>query len=177
MSESAFPPSDLPAFLRLCEGEWLALRSSLALAAPSPAAPQADDALAEASGDEEERWHQAERGELQIAFLTPRSDAEAGGLEIQPPQRPSRRLRFEAGGAFASEGDGGSPGVEGLWQLWPDGSLELCLRDGEREIRERLWFTQPNLRLRSSVEQRADGSPARASFSSEIRRVRRPPQA
>lgn len=173
MTESAFPPSDLPAFLRLCEGEWMALRSSLALAAPALAEATAEEGV-EA---EEETWHRSERGELQIAFLAPRSDGEAGGLEIRPPQRPSRRLRFQAGGAFASESEGGGAGFAGVWQLWPDGSLELCLRDAEREIRERLWFTQPNLRLRSSVEQRADGSPARASFSSEIRRVRRPSQA
>jgi hypothetical protein len=41
-------------------------------------------------------------------------------------------------------------------------------------VRERIWFTKPNLRLRSSVENHADGRPGRASFSSEIRRVSRP---
>jgi hypothetical protein len=41
-------------------------------------------------------------------------------------------------------------------------------------VKERIWFTKPNLRLRSSVEQRGDGSPGRASFSSEIRRLSRP---
>jgi hypothetical protein len=43
-----------------------------------------------------------------------------------------------------------------------------------REVRERIWFTKPNLRLRSTVETNAAGSPGRASFSSEIRRVSRP---
>jgi hypothetical protein len=41
-------------------------------------------------------------------------------------------------------------------------------------VRERIWFTKPNLRLRSTVEHRADGTPGRASFSSEIRRISRP---
>ena len=55
-----------------------------------------------------------------------------------------------------------------------DGSLELTLSSGDAEVRERFWFTKPNLRLRSTVESRADGTPGRASFSSEIRRVSRP---
>ena len=168
MTESAFPPHDLPGFLRLCAGDWLALRSSLTLDAATA------DALPEG---EEETWHRSERGELQILFLDPQAGGEAGGLEIRPPQGPSRRLHFRADGAYSSEEASGAPGPGGHWQLWPDGSLELCQRDGEREIRERLWFTQPNLRLRTNVESRADGSPGRASFSSEIRRVSRPPAA
>jgi hypothetical protein len=170
MTESAFPPHDLTAFLRLCAGEWLALRSSLTLEAPDAPTDL------EAEG-EEESWHRSERGELQMLFLEPQSDDDAGGLEIRPPQPPSRRLRFHAGGSYSSEEANGREGPGGHWQLWPDGSLELCERDGERERRERLWFTQPNLRLRSTVESRADGSPGRASFSSEIRRVSRPPAA
>jgi hypothetical protein len=114
---------------------------------------------------------------LQILFLEPLGDDDAGGLEIQPPQSPIRRLRFRTAGSYGSEEASGVEGAGGHWQLWPDGSLELCECDGEREIRERLWFTQPNLRLRSTVASRADGSPGLASFSSEIRRVSRPPAA
>ena len=55
-----------------------------------------------------------------------------------------------------------------------DGSLELVITGDGREVRERIWFTKPNLRLRSTVETGVDGSPGRASFSSEIRRVSRP---
>ena len=40
-----------------------------------------------------------------------------------------------------------------------------------QQVRERLWFTKPNLRLRSSVTNQGDGNPAHAHFSSEIRRV------
>lgn len=158
MSESAFPPSDLTGFLQLCAGEWLALRSSLALAET------------ETETETDESWHRSERGELRIAFLAPKDLEDPGGLEIAPPQRPTRQLRFLKDGRFR-DGEGG----EGSWRLWPDGSLELELRVGEREVRERIWFTQPNLRLRSSVERWMDGSPGRASFSSEIRRVSRPP--
>ena len=39
------------------------------------------------------------------------------------------------------------------------------------ELRERIWFTKPNLRLRSSVTNQGDGNPGHAHFSSEIRRV------
>jgi hypothetical protein len=164
MTEDAFPPHDLTGFLRLCAGEWLALRSSLTLDAPTAA-------------EDGESWHRSERGALQILFLEPLGDDDAGGLEIQPPQSPIRRLRFRTAGSYGSEEASGVEGAGGHWQLWPDGSLELCESDGEREIRERLWFTQPNLRLRSTVASRADGSPGLASFSSEIRRVSRPPAA
>ena len=75
---------------------------------------------------------------------------------------------------FSADGDFRSGDQQGSWQLWPDGSLELTIRSNDTEVRERIWFTKPNLRLRSTVESSADGSPGRASFSSEIRRVSRP---
>jgi CpeS-like protein len=63
---------------------------------------------------------------------------------------------------------------QGQWTLWPDGSLELVISTPTGELSEKIWFTKPNLRLRSTVETRADGAPGRASFCSEIRRVSRP---
>jgi hypothetical protein len=173
MSESAFPPSDLPGFLRLCAGEWLALRSSLALAEEQ----EKEEVKEEEEVGEGESWHRSERGELRIAYLAPEGPGEPGGLEITPPQRPTLRLRFLEDGRFHDEesAESAGPRTQGDWQLWPDGSLELTRRLGAREVRERIWFTQPNLRLRSSVERWADGSPGRASFSSEIRRLGRPP--
>jgi hypothetical protein len=79
-----------------------------------------------------------------------------------------QQLHFDANGGFRNGEQQGS------WQLWPDGSLELVITGDGREVRERIWFTKPNLRLRSTVETSAAGSPGRASFSSEIRRVSRP---
>ncbi|MCT0223817.1 phycobiliprotein lyase [Synechococcus sp. CS-1328] len=123
-----------------------------------------------ANGDE---WHSSERGELVVAYLKAEHPAEPGGLLIAPKGHPERSLVFDRQGGFraAPAATGTSP--EGSWQLWPDGSLELRLESGGTEVRERIWFTKPNLRLRSTVEHRADGSPGRASFSSEIRRVSR----
>ncbi len=100
-----------------------------------------------------------------------------GGLAIQVKgQATVHRSFFHADGRFGSEPDPNA-GSTGRWTLWPDGSLDLVMEQGERRLRERIWFTKPNLRLRSTVEQQAGGSPARASFSSEIRRVPRPPAA
>jgi hypothetical protein len=87
---------------------------------------------------------------------------------VGPKDGAAQQLRFSGDGRFRTGEQQGS------WQLWPDGSLELSLSSGDAEVRERIWFTQPNLRLRSAVESRADGTPGRASFSSEIRRVSRP---
>jgi hypothetical protein len=92
---------------------------------------------------------------------------------VTSKDQPGRRsaLHFSADGRFHA---GREDGRGGHWTLWPDGSLELVITGDGREVRERIWFTKPNLRLRSTVETSADGSPGRASFSSEIRRVSRP---
>jgi hypothetical protein len=152
---AAFPPQEISAFLRFCAGEWMALRSRFALA----------EAAVVAEGDE---WHSSERGELVVAYLEPSGSTSLGGLSVGPKGDVPQQLLFEANGTFQVGEQRGS------WQLWPDGSLELSLSRPGSELRERIWFTKPNLRLRSTVENHADGSPGRASFSSEIRRVSRP---
>jgi hypothetical protein len=154
-----FPPDTLEAFLRLCAGEWMNLRSQFDLG---------DDA----DGDNGDEWHTSERGDLVVTYLAAEGSHGAGGLSVGPKGSAARQLLFAGNGSFQSLGSGGS--AEGNWQLWPDGSLELVLSAGEAEVHERIWFTKPNLRLRSTVEHRADGTPGRASFSSEIRRVSRP---
>jgi len=156
---TAFPPATLEAFLRCCAGEWMGLRSRFAL----------DAGLEGENGDE---WHSSERGELVVAYLEPADADGPGGLQVGPKDGSAQQLQFSGNGDFTVNTPEGAQ--QGTWQLWPDGSLELSLRTGDSEVRERIWFTKPNLRLRSTVESRADGMPGRASFSSEIRRVSRP---
>jgi len=156
-SSPPFPPDSIEAFLRFCAGEWMSLRSRFELE------------LAEASeGGEGDEWHSSERGELVVAYLEPAASEGPGGLSVGPKGEPQRQLRFLADGGFTAGEQ------QGRWQLLPDHSLELSLSDGQREVRERIWFTKPNLRLRSTLESSGDGSPSRASFCSEIRRVSRP---
>lgn len=119
----------------------------------------------------EEAWHSSERAELQVVFLSPAHADQPGGLRVTPPAGASRELHFRLDGSFGSSPEAAS---EGRWQLWPDGSVELIIEAPGRSLRERIWFTQPNLRLRSSVEHGEGGVPGRARFSSEIRRVRKP---
>jgi hypothetical protein len=184
MSEpiSAFPPETIGAFLRCCAGEWMSLRSQFSLAASldldnlnlaslEPASPGEGEAALE------ETWHSSERGELVVSFLEPEGSASVGGLRVAAGGKGSAQLHFDDQGGFTASGGGREGQSQGSWQLWPDGSLELRLSGGERLVRERIWFTKANLRLRSTVEQGADGSPARASFCSEIRRVGRPAAA
>ena len=162
-TEADFPPREIAAFLRFCAGEWMGLRSCFALG----------EATVTEEGD---GWHSSERGELVVAYLEPgHGDAAAdspGGLRVGAKGGLPRQLLFAADGGFTVRSSQGQQ--QGRWQLWPDGSLELSLGCGSGEVRERIWFTKPNLRLRSTVENQADGSPGRASFSSEIRRVSRP---
>ena len=155
MSDSAsFPPTTIEAFLRFCEGEWMSLRSRFVLGA-------------EAETDEGDEWHSSERGELVVRYV----DGNPGGLSVGPKDQAPRQLLFNADGSFAAGEQ------QGLWTLWPDGSLELVSQQNGAELRERIWFNKPNLRLRSTIEQPADGRPGRASFSSEIRRVSKPAAA
>jgi hypothetical protein len=160
--DAPFPPTGLAEFLALCAGEWLALRSQFLLGGDTTATEQRQNG-----------WHSSERGELRVELVAPRHPGEAGGLAIQAAAaaQPAQVLIFDSGGQFTIEAE---PARRGSWQLWPDGSLELVCGMAGVERRERIWFTKPNLRLRSCVEHGADGSPARASFSSEIRRLKRP---
>jgi hypothetical protein len=158
-SAADFPPQEITAFLRFCAGEWMGLRSRFALG----------EATAMAEGDE---WHSSERGELVVTYLEPGSADSPGGLSVGAKGEQPRQLLFAANGDFTVAGSKGEQ--QGRWQLWPDGSLELVVSGSGKEVRERIWFTKPNLRLRSTVENHADGSPGQASFSSEIRRVSRP---
>jgi hypothetical protein len=122
-----------------------------------------------AGDDDDDGWHTSDRGELVVAFLEAETAGGAGGLQVgQKDAVALQQLHFDAEGGFRIGEQ------QGRWQLWPDGSLELVITGDGREVRERIWFTKPNLRLRSTVETSADGSPGRASFSSEIRRVSRP---
>jgi hypothetical protein len=160
-----FPPETIAAFLAFCAGDWLALRSRFNLEEASAETPQAEE--------EEVSWHSSERGELQVTYLNPEESDGPGGLETTPPSGGRHRLLFQPDGGFQGQAPDGAVST-GRWQLWPDGSLELTSERAGRSVRERIWFTKANLRLRSSVEHHPDGSPGRASFSSEIRRVSRP---
>lgn len=184
-SQADFPPSSIEAFLRFCAGDWLSLRSQLTLGLSTVAAePSEGGGGSEAEAESEsEDWHRSERAELSIAYLSPDQAGDPGGLAVSTKTAPGQltQVRFSSDGHFSSEGQthGASdqseaPSPQGRWTLWPDGSLELVISTPNGELSEKIWFTKPNLRLRSTVETRADGSPGRASFSSEIRRVSRP---
>jgi len=165
---NAFPPEDLRGFLQLCAGDWLTLRSLLET-------DPTDDGGSRQDSDpllsESQSWHQADRGELTIAFIEAQDPRESGGLDVGLPSGRHVRLVFRVDGSLVL-----SEGV-GCWRLAPDGTLELGMETHGALVKERIWFSKPNLRLRCTLEQRRDGSPGRASFCSEIRRVKRPADA
>jgi len=170
---AAFPPTDLAAFLRCCAGDWLSLRSRFNLGQESALSAGEEPSEAGHAADDDNSWHTSERGELQVTLLVAPGEGH-GGLAVEVKGQPGlQQSYFHADGSFGSEPDA-SKGVTGSWTLGPDGSLDLVITAGERQLKERIWFTKPNLRLRSTVEQLASGDPGRASFSSEIRRVPRP---
>lgn len=160
---NAFPPEDISGFLELSAGEWLALRSLLG--PESLDTPKALSNPTEVEPLGSERWHQSDRGELRMTVLEPQSADDHGGLEVTLPAGTRCRLIFRADGTLLLDGQ------DGRWHLASDGSLELVLEQEAWIVKERIWFSKPNLRLRCTLEQSLDGRPGRASFSSEIRRV------
>ena len=170
---ATFPPTDIDAFLSCCAGDWLSLRSRFNLGPGAAASKGAEASEAALESADDNSWHASERAELKVTRLAALGGGH-GGLAMDVKDRAgSQRAYFHADGSFGSEPDAGQ-GETGRWTLGPDGCLDLVINQGERQLRERIWFTKPNLRLRSTVEQLASGSPGRASFSSEIRRVPRP---
>ena len=149
MSDQPFPPADAAAFLGLCTGEWMSLRSSFELSS---------------GGDDD--WHSSERGELVVRSGEP-ADASVGELEVTAPGGATTTLRFQQGGVLVIDG-----ASAGQWRFWPDGSMELNLsRPDGMTVQERIWFTRANLRLRSTTATDQDGTPLQGSFCTDIRRV------
>jgi hypothetical protein len=60
--------------------------------------------------------------------------------------------------------------VTGTMTIAADESATLILQGRDFTLEERIWFASPNLRMRTTVHQGADGI-ALASFCSEIRRA------
>ena len=153
VAETPFPPDSLAAFLDLCEGRWMSLRSTFAL-------------------DESDDWHNSERGEVAMTHTSLEADqhqlnvADAAGQSLAT-------LVFNADGSLQRNEGAATPA--GLWQLRDDGSLELQFPAADGAVvQERIWFTKPNLRLRSTTLMDGEGTPQQASFCSEIRRVTAP---
>lgn len=143
------------AFLSLCAGEWMTLRSQFALT----------------SGDED--WHSSERSDLKVN-LVPGGKGEIGGLQVTPQLGEATTLLFAENGDLTVS-SGKQDRRQGRWAFWADGSVEMSFsQNGEIQLQERICFTKPNLRLRSTMVVDEEGFPKQASFCSEIRRVSKP---
>jgi hypothetical protein len=104
-----FPPSTIEAFLSSCAGDWIALRSQFAPITPS---------------QEDETWHDSERGEIKVDYLAPATSEAPGGLRVTAPGGNVTTLTFLAEGQaliVASSQETAS----GTWHFWPNGILEL----------------------------------------------------
>ena len=153
MDETAFPPADLKAFLTLCVGSWMSLRSRFDLSSS------------------EDDWHTSDRGEVTVSL---RDQVVDSVLSVQSADGAASELCFSSDGRLVVMAEGGERG--GRWQLREDSSLELELTDAASSatVLERIWFIKPNLRLRSTTAMAKDGTPLQARFCSEIRRVSAP---
>lgn len=159
---TVFPPEDICGFLHLSVGEWLTLRSLLD---PNAEAPRV--VLEPAANADSQSWHESDRGDLRVTLLEATGAEDWGGWSISLPDQSTHTLVFQKDGTVLMNT------LPGRWHLDKDGSLELELLEGSRTVKERIWYSKPNLRLRCTYEC-LDGQPGRASFSSEIRRLNRP---
>lgn len=154
MSDQPFPPADPAAFLALCAGEWMSLRSLFALS----------------GGDDD--WHTSERGELKVKSVSGQ-EVDIGHLQVASASGTVNTLQFAADGGLTIDSD--AIQQQGRWRFWPDGSLELNLPQPDGGlVQERIWFTRANLRLRSTTALAASGEPLEGSFCTDIRRVSKP---
>ena len=154
MSDLPFPPADLDSFLQLCDGRWMSLRSIFQL-------------------DGSDDWHSSERGELVMQSAQEGPDGGARWKVCAADGRQLAAMHFAPGGELTLEAT--PTDQRGHWQLHGDGCLELTVAAADgASLCERIWFTKANLRLRSTTLVDQDGTPRRASFCSEIRRVTAP---
>lgn len=93
-----------------------------------------------------------------------------GGGAATPPRTTvmvGLKSADEVSGQFFSQTEQ-EPAIAGHYAL-EDEVLTLSVRNDEFQSDERLWYMNPNLRMRTSLVKRADGQQL-ASFCSEIRR-------
>ena len=98
-----------------------------------------------------------------------------GSSKATPPQRTTVLMGLKSGpgesGQFLSQTQQESP-ITGQYSLENE-VLTLTIATDEFHSEERLWFMNPNLRMRTNLLKRADGFQM-ASFCSEIRRMEKP---
>ena len=118
------------------------------------------------SADGDEEWHRSERGEIQVSFDSDSGDG-VGKLTLKVPDGSIVLLVFIFDGSFNINGN-----QVGRWRFCDDSSIELSLvEDDGTMVQERICFTRPNLRLRSTTLVDCNGTPKKGSFSTDIRRV------
>jgi len=94
-----------------------------------------------------------------------------GSGKATPPQMTLLivlKTTGDTSGQFFSQTDTQSA-VAGLYSL-EDEVLTLTIQTEEMQSKERMWFMNPNLRMRTNLLKRTDGLQM-ASFCSEIRRL------
>ena len=115
----------------------------------------------------------ADREQLIFALcIQQEGQAQTYGISQTSPQRTTIFVGLKSddavAGQFLSQTDK-EPAVTGQYQ-YEDDVLTLTTETSELRSEERLWFMNPNLRMRTSLLKRTDGLQM-ASFCSEIRRI------
>lgn len=166
---------DIQEFINLCAGKWFSQRTSYQLAAQKVANNKAEitiDLLATDAADvvklclENNCQSQSSLGGWKASWD---NSVDYG----QPKKIGSSYLvllpseNFFQGKLIKSDG---KSSLVGEYHLRSDQALTLTVEDKQNRIEERIWFASPNLRLRTSIIQSANGD-RQTVFYSEIRKM------
>ncbi len=166
---------DIQEFINLCAGKWFSQRTSYQLAAQKVANNKAEitiDLLAADAADvvqlclENNCQFQANLGgwkatwDNSVDYGQPKKIS-SSYLVWLPSENSWQGKLIKSDGKSAALGE---------YHLRSDQALTLTIEDNHHRIEERIWFASPNLRLRTSIIQSANGD-CQTVFYSEIRKM------
>jgi hypothetical protein len=169
---------DIVNFFETVDGKWFSQRTThFALGQPSQTGQttltitrrEPSDATVQALCEQ----FSADIGRILFAFVIQQEGQDSTYGSAKPAPASTTTLvglksENELSGTFFSQTDQESA-VAGQYQL-EDEVLTLTVQTDDFQSEERLWYMNPNLRMRTSLVQRPDGFKM-ASFCSEIRRL------
>lgn len=167
---------DTANFFEKLEGTWFSQRTTHVVAAQPSQVGQCTLAMTRLAADDPSVISLCKQFTLdaQKTVFAFRIEQESRlGTETQPTCRATVMVGLQSdvvgSGPFLTQTERESA-IAGQYHVSPEAVLTLITETDQLRSEERLWFLNPNLRMRTSLVKRADGLQI-SSFCSEIRRM------